>query len=132
MSFLAIIGYSGIASDRAPAGARKHRVKLLPEAVSKALPTLIGKPLKLFHEGKTQLGVVWSAVVSEGLIIVSGTLTMPMSSALDLGASYELREVTVADVRQEVWLVTSFEFEGVAVLPRQQAAHTRSVFLCRP
>ena len=131
------------ASDRPPNGARGHRVLLTAEAAEKAIPSLLGMGVDYApeldrHDTRRKVGVITKAeVTGEGLrnrtLSVEGYLyakdfpeivsEIAARGASELGMSYEIAEVRVADVEASIWTVTEFTFTGAAVLRREKAAY---------
>ncbi len=128
-------------SDRAPSGARGHRVRLTSVAVERALPSLLGMALDFApgldrHDARRKVGIITSAEIEERagrkLLAVEGYLfaqdfpevvrELSQRGAV-LGMSYEIADAKVADVNAAVWAVTECTFTGAAVLRREKAAY---------
>ena len=132
------------ASDRAPSGARGHRVLLTGEATEAAIPSLLGMALDYApeldrHDARRKVGIITRAEVAAAatgrgeVLEVSGYLfakdfpeivdEIAQRGASELGMSYEIADVSVADVDSPVWAVTACTFTGAAVLKRNKAAY---------
>src|SRR5258706_1292798 len=124
-------------SDRAPAGARGHRVVLTRAAAEVALPSLIGMALdhtpKLDgHDARRKIGIITSADIVGKQIVVSGyvfardfpELMAEWKRGVKLGMSYEVADARVEDVRAAVWRLVEVTFTGAAVLLRDKAAYS--------
>jgi hypothetical protein len=134
------------ASDRAPAGAKGHRVVLTRQAAEKALPSLLGMALDYApgldrHEPQRKVGVITSADVVGREIRVGGfvygrdfpelmremrglrVVGHPLAASAGLGMSYEIADARVEDMRAPVWKLTEVMFTGAAVLRRDRAAY---------
>lgn len=129
-------------SERAPAGARGHRVLLTRAAAEKALPSLIGMGLgytpKLDgHDARRKIGVITGAEIVGREIVIEGHLfardfpeMMRELRAKDgaLGLSYEVSDAQVEDMRAGVWKLTDVTFTGAALLLRDKAAYGQTWF----
>ncbi|HYE24781.1 MAG TPA: hypothetical protein VEG32_06230 [Clostridia bacterium] len=131
------------ASDRAPSGARGHRVMLTAEAAEAALPSLLGMAVDYApeldrHDARRKAGIITDAELRNlatggQCIAVRGYIfardfpevieAVREMGRAELGMSYEIADVRVADVNAEVWRVTQFAFTGAAVLKRGRAAY---------
>lgn len=135
-------------SDRAPSGAKGHRV-ILPRAVAEAgLGSLLGMGLDYAttwdrHDAQNKVGVITRAEIAGRNLEIGGYLfakdfpevvrevsggSLPLSGAANsrspaLGMSYEVAEVQVADLRASVWTLTHVMFTGAAILRREKAAY---------
>lgn len=119
-----------------------------PLAADNRLPTPAAK--KSIHEvqGKTRLGihaaVESSRIANEGARLRArlaaavkrirglagqspvqrkGKINLEADAAGELGMSYEVADVTLADVRSRVWVLTQVTFTGAAILRRAKAAY---------
>ncbi|MGH9671441.1 MAG: hypothetical protein ACRD3A_15160, partial [Terriglobales bacterium] len=134
-------------SDRAPAGARGHRVLLTRQAAEAALPSLLGMGLDYTpsldgHDARRKVGIITSADIVErpaagdrllAAVEVSGYLfakdfpdvvrELRAAGKRALGMSYELADARVADVRASVWTLTEVTFTGAAILRSDKAAY---------
>ena len=137
------------ASDRAPSGARGHRVVLTRAAAMAALPSLLGmavdyRPGWDGHDARRKCGIITSADVAGKRLCVSGYLfgrDFPevekqlgeAGGGEGMGMSYELADAHVEDMRAEVWTLTRATFTGAAILLKEKAAYRSTVFrLKRP
>jgi hypothetical protein len=123
------------ASERAPAGARGHRVLLTRAAAEAALPSLIGMALDYTpaldgHDARRKVGIITAADIVGNEIIVSGHLfardfpeLVSEMRGRKLGMSYEVADARVEDVRANVWKLVEVTFTGAAVLIREKAAY---------
>jgi hypothetical protein len=131
------------ASDRAPSGARGHRVLLTRAAAMAALPSLLGmavdyRPEWDGHDVRRKCGIITRADVEGNLLSVSGYLygrdfpeveaRMRQGGPAAMGMSYELADARVADMRAEVWTLTRVTFTGAAILLREKAAYRKTAF----
>ena len=131
------------ASDRAPAGARGHRVVLTRAAAMAALPSLLGmavdyRPGWDGHDARRKCGIITEADVRDTRVCVTGYLysrdfpeveeQMKRGPAGTMGMSYELADAHVADMRAEVWTLTRATFTGAAILLRDKAAYRKTAF----
>ena len=109
-----------VASDKAPSGARGHRVVLTRAAAEAALPSLLGMAVDYKagwdgHDARQKCGIITSASLEGQKLMVEGYLfardfpeieqnvacemgEMP-TSARHMGMSYELADAHVADLR---------------------------------
>ena len=142
--FIGILTYAGTVSNKAPAGARGHKVILTKEAALKAIPTLIGmsvyyRPGWDGHDSKRKIGIIDDATLLEtGGIFVSGYLykrDVPgvikeiQASEEKLGMSYEVVDAHVDDLRAEVWVISEVTFIGAAILYKEKAAYEMTQFM---
>ena len=141
--FEGVLTVVNAASDKAPAGARGHRVMLTRDAAEKALPSLLGmavdyRPGWDGHDARRKIGVVTEADVVGQRLVVHGYLYArdfpEVARDLDahapeaLGMSYELADARVEDLRAEVWKLTRVTFTGAAILLREKAAYRATSF----
>ena len=137
-----------VASDKAPSGARGHRVILTRTAAEAALPSLLGMAVDYKagwdgHDARQKCGIITSADINGHKLLVSGYLyarDFPefnkmevrvgglAADAEDMGMSYELTEAHVADMRAPVWTLTRATFTGAAILLREKAAYRGTSF----
>jgi hypothetical protein len=130
-------------SDRAPSGARGHRVVLTHEAAEQALPSLLGmavdyRPAWDGHDNRCKIGILTEASLSGNNLLVRGYLYArdfpDVAKAIEahaqnaLGMSYEIADAKVEDMRAPVWRLTKVTFTGAAVLLRAKAAYSRTRF----
>ena len=131
------------ASDRAPAGAKGHRVLLTRAAAEAALPSLLGmavdyRPGWDGHDAQRKIGLITEADVVGRRLLVRGYLygrdfpeaTKEIRAAAPeaMGMSYELADARVADMREEIWKLTRATFTGAAILLREKAAYRATSF----
>lgn len=143
VSFEGVLTVVNSASDKAPAGARGHRVILTRDAAEKALPSLLGmavdyRPGWDGHDARRKIGLITEAeLVGQRLAVrgylyardfpdVAGEITASSTNAL--GMSYELADVRVEDMRAEVWKLIRVTFTGAAILLREKAAYRSTSF----
>ncbi len=104
-------------SDRAPSGARGHRVVLSRSAAMAALPSLLGmavdyRPGWDGHDARRKCGIITEADVHDSRVCrraaISSAATFPRSRSRcnarrrgTMGMSYELADAHVADMRAE-------------------------------
>jgi hypothetical protein len=136
-----------VPSDRAPSGARGHRVILTRAAAEAALPSLLGMAVDFKagwdgHDARQKCGIVTSAWVDGQKIMVRGFLfardfpeierkVAGLKNEDDLGMSYELSDAHVADMRDKIWTLTRAQFTGAAILLREKAAYRGTSFRIR-
>ena len=143
VAFEGILTVVDTASDRAPSGARGHRVMLTRQAAEKALPSLLGmavdyRPGWDGHDARRKIGVLTEADVVGTLLVVRGYLyardfpdvaeAIRAQQEESLGMSYELADARVEDMRAEVWKLTRVTFTGAAILLREKAAYRGTSF----
>lgn len=143
VAFEGVLTVVNLASDKAPAGARGHRVVLTKEAAESALPSLLGmgvdyRPDWDGHDARRKIGVVTEAKVEGNSLAVRGFLYArdfpEVAQAIEaqapdaLGMSYELADARVEDMRAEIWRLTRVTFTGAAVLLREKAAYQATSF----
>lgn len=144
--FSGILTVVDAASDKAPAGARGHRVVLTREAAEKALPSLLGmavdyRPGWDGHDARRKIGLLTEANLLGQRLTVRGYLyardfpdvaeAIAASAATcpdAMGMSYELADARVEDMRAEVWKLTRVTFTGAAILLREKAAYRGTSF----
>jgi hypothetical protein len=130
-------------SNRAPSGARGHRVILTRAAATAALPSLIGMAVDYApgwdgHDSRRKCGIILQADVDGNRLRVSGYLfgkdfpeveqQMMRSTPGTMGMSYELANAHVADMSAGVWTLTRATFTGAAILLREKAAYRNTSF----
>ncbi len=147
-----------VASDKAPSGARGHRVVLTRAAAEAALPSLLGMAVDYKagwdgHDARQKCGIITGASLDERKLMVEGYLfardfpeiestvggQVGMDSAGQvsraesraMGMSYELADAHVADMRASVWTLTQATFTGAAILLREKAAYRGTSFRVR-
>ncbi len=140
-----------VPSDKAPSGARGHRVVLTRAVAEAALPSLLGMAVDYKagwdgHDARQKCGIITGArLEAEGVgrrLLVSGFLfarDFPelereqklgeiAAGAGEMGMSYELADAHVADMRASVWTLTRATFTGAAILLREKAAYRGTSF----
>ena len=138
-----------VASDKAPSGARGHRVVLTTEAANTALPSLLGMAVDYKagwdgHDARQKCGIITSAHIEGKKLLVSGFLFardypefgkefggVNASAEGSMGMSYELADAHVADMRATVWTLTRATFTGAAILLKDKAAYRGTSFRVR-
>lgn len=129
------------ASDRAPSGARGHRVLLTRAAAEAAIPTLLGMAVDYKagwdgHDARQKCGIITSALLDEQKLMVAGylyardfpELEPALGPGTGMGMSYELADAHVADMRASIWTLTKATFTGAAILLREKAAYRSTSF----
>ena len=139
-------------SDKAPSGARGHRVVLARNAAEAALPSLLGMAVDYKagwdgHDARQKCGIITGAELNGQKLLVHGYLFArdfpeleakicgegaPDKPACEMGMSYELADAHVADMRASVWTLTKATFTGAAILLREKAAYRGTSFRVRP
>jgi hypothetical protein len=138
-----------VASDKAPSGARGHRVVLTRAAAEAALPSLLGMAVDYKagwdgHDARQKCGIITSAHLQGSRLLVKGFLfarDFPEFSRMEagssnlsaagnaaMGMSYEIADAHVADMRAPVWTLTRATFTGAAILLREKAAYKATSF----
>ncbi len=139
--FCGVLTLVDVASDRAPAGARGHRVVLTRAAAEDGLPSLLGMALDYSpsldrHDTRRKIGVITRAEISGRRLELGGYLfakdfpeivkeirrggqrrqlsASESENGTDacLGMSYEIADARVADLRAKVWTLTQCHFHG--------------------
>ena len=143
LPFEGVLTLVDVASDKAPSGARGHRVVLTREAAEAALPSLLGMAVDYKagwdgHDARQKCGIITSAEVDGRRLTVAGYLfardfpEMEAKVQADggsmMGMSYELADAHVADMRAQVWTLTRATFTGAAILLREKAAYRSTSF----
>ncbi|HUY95798.1 MAG TPA: hypothetical protein VMU71_10885 [Terracidiphilus sp.] len=141
--FEGVLTLVNAASDKAPAGARGHRVLLTRAAAEQALPSLLGmavdyRPGWDGHDAQRKIGVLTAADLSGNKLLVRGYLyardfpelarQIEAHAPRALGMSYELADARVEDMRAEIWKLTRVTFTGAAILLRDKAAYRETSF----
>jgi hypothetical protein len=124
-----------VPSDKAPSGARGHRVVLTREAAESALPSLLGMAVDYKvgwdgHDARQKCGIITSAHLEGQRLLVGGFLfardfpemeakvgSVASGAECEMGMSYEL-----------VWRLTRATFTGAAILLRDKAAYRGTSF----
>lgn len=143
VAFEGVLTMVNVPSDKAPSGARGHRVMLTREAAEKALPSLLGmavdyRPGWDGHDARRKIGLLTEAHIERNRIVVRGYLyARDFPEAADairaqgpgaMGMSYELADARVEDMRAEIWKLTRVTFTGAAILLREKAAYRMTSF----
>ena len=143
VDFEGVLTLVDAASDRAPAGAKGHKVLLTRAAAEQALPSLLGmgvdyRPGWDGHDAKRKIGLITEADVVGRKLTVRGYLyardfpeateAIRASAPEAMGMSYELADAQVADMRDEIWRLTRATFTGAAILLREKAAYRATSF----
>lgn len=151
--FRGVLTLVDVASDKAPSGARGHRVVLTRGAAESALPSLMGMALDYApgldrHDVRRKVGVITRAEIVGRKIELGGYLFAKDFPEIvkeigecgglsagragvhenggaeqALGMSYELSDAQIADTRASVWVLTRVTFTGAAILRRNKAAY---------
>jgi len=145
--FKGVLTTVDIASDRAPSGARGHRVLLTASATELALPSLLGMAVDYTpeldgHDARRKVGIITTAELSARSrgagqqLEVAGYLfekdfpeivsEIGSKGRMTLGMSYEIADVRVVDAEAAVWVIREFAFTGAAVLKRSRAAYAET------
>jgi hypothetical protein len=145
LPFEGVLTLVDVASDKAPSGAKGHRVVLTREAAEAALPSLLGMAVDYKagwdgHDARQKCGIITAAEVDGRKLTVAGYLfardfpEMEAKIQADgvgggaMGMSYELADAHVADMRAQVWTLTRATFTGAAILLREKAAYRSTSF----
>jgi hypothetical protein len=155
VAFRGVLTLVDVPSDRAPNGARGHRVVIPRKVVDEAIPSLLGMALDYAptwdrHDVRRKVGVITSAeIVGKGLevggylyakdfpdiveeVARSGARPRRKKGAQasggsqELGMSYEVTDVDVLNRQESVWVLTRATFTGAAILRRQKAAYRQT------
>ena len=145
LPFEGVLTLVDVPSDKAPSGARGHRVVLTREAAEAALPSLLGMAVDYKagwdgHDARQKCGIITAAEVDGKKLTVSGYLfardfpemetkiASSMGAEGAMGMSYELADAHVADMRAQIWTLTRATFTGAAILLREKAAYRSTTF----
>jgi hypothetical protein len=143
VAFEGVLTVVNVASDKAPAGARGHRVMLTREAADKALPSLLGmavdyRPGWDGHDARRKIGLLTEANIAGNKLVVRGYIyardfpevaqTIEAQKPGEMGMSYELADARVEDMRADIWKLTRVTFTGAAILLREKAAYLATSF----
>jgi hypothetical protein len=149
--FRGVLTLVDVISDKAPAGARGHRVVLTRAAAETALASLLGMALDYSlsldrHDTRRKVGVITRAEIVGKKIELGGYLfakdfpeivkqigrgrnchggvdaASPRQHTC-LAMSYEIADARVADMHAKVWTLTQVTFTGAAILRRDKAAY---------
>ncbi len=143
VEFEGVLTVVNAASDKAPAGARGHRVLLTREAAEQALPSLLGmavdyRPAWDGHDARCKIGLLTEAVLRGNRLVVRGYLyardfpdvakAIKAQAPQALGMSYEIADARVENMSAEIWKLTRVTFTGAAILLREKAAYRETSF----
>jgi len=150
VDFRGVLTLIDVLSDRVPTGGRGHRVVLTRAAAEEAIPSLLGMALDYSpdldkHDARRKVGVITKADIVGRRLEVSGYLfgkdfpeiveeirsangsgdgqIAGPNAGQQLGMSYEVTDVRLADIRASVWTLIHVTFTGAAVLRRNKAAY---------
>ena len=145
LPFEGVLTLVDVASDRAPSGARGHRVVLTRAAAEAALPSLLGMAVDYKagwdgHDARQKCGIITSAELDGRSLRVAGFVFSKDFPEIEerlgiegaMGMSYELADAHVADMRAQVWTLTRATFTGAAILLREKAAYRSTSFEVPP
>jgi hypothetical protein len=149
--FHGVLTIVDVASDKAPSGARGHRVVLTRAAAESALASLLGMALDYSlsldrHDTHRKVGVITRAEIVGRKLELGGYLFAKdfpdivkqigrggdcqrgMDAASSpchacLAMSYEIADARVADMSAKIWTLTHVTFTGAAILRRDKAAY---------
>jgi hypothetical protein len=142
--FAGVLTLVDVPSEKAPAGARGHRVVLRKAAAEAALPSLLGMAVDFTerwdgHDARAKCGILTHACIDGQELKVRGYLFArdypEVERGIDLhgeqamGMSYELANAQVADMRASVWHLDRVTFTGAAILLREKAAYRGTSFV---
>jgi hypothetical protein len=145
LPFEGVLTLVDVASDKAPSGARGHRVVLTREAAEAALPSLMGMAVDYKagwdgHDARQKCGIITAAELDGRRLTVAGYLFARDFPEMEgkiqgdgagsslMGMSYELADAHVADMQAQVWTLTRATFTGAAILLREKAAYRSTSF----
>jgi hypothetical protein len=158
LPFEGVLTLIDVASDKAPSGARGHRVVLTRAAAEAALPSLLGMAVDYKagwdgHDARQKCGIITAAELDGRRLTVAGFLFardfpelepkigegqrgpgsspgsgISIDAGRSMGMSYELADAHVADMRAEIWTLTRATFTGAAILLREKAAYRGTSF----
>lgn len=143
LPFEGVLTLVDVPSDKAPSGARGHRVILTRQAAEAALPSLLGMAVDYKsgwdgHDARQKCGIITSARLEGQRLVVAGYLFARDFPEMEahigvsaMGMSYELADAHVADMRSPVWTLTRATFTGAAILLREKAAYRSTSFRLR-
>lgn len=140
LPFEGVLTLVDVASDKAPSGARGHRVVLTRAAAEAALPSLLGMAIDYKagwdgHDARQKVGIITAAELDRKRLTVGGYVYSRDFPEIErhaaesaMGMSYELAEAHVADMHASVWTLTRATFTGAAILLRDKAAYLGTSF----
>lgn len=145
LPFEGVLTLVDVASDKAPSGARGHRVLLTRAAAQAALPSLLGMAVDYKagwdgHDARQKCGIITDAELDGRKLMVAGFLFSKdfpeiaprLGDDTLMGMSYELADAHVEDMSQQVWTLTRATFTGAAILLRDKAAYVATSFRLQP
>jgi hypothetical protein len=124
-------------SDAAPHGSGGRRVLLSRAAAEQALPGLLGMGVDCTadlgaHDAQNKIGIITDASINGDAIDIEGfvwasdfpdTAARIRASKDELGFSYEMKNVLVADPGADILVIESCTFTGAAILKKDDAAY---------
>jgi hypothetical protein len=141
LPFEGVLTLVDVASDKAPSGARGHRVLLTRAAAQAALPSLLGMAVDYKagwdgHDARQKCGIITDAELDGRKLMVAGFLFSKdfpeiaprLGDDTLMGMSYELADAHVEDMSAQVWTLTRATFTGAAILLRDKAAYVATSF----
>jgi len=145
LPFEGVLTLVDVASDRAPSGARGHRVVLTRSAAEAALPSLLGMAVDYKagwdgHDARQKCGIITTAELEGRQLRVAGFIFAKDFPEIEqqtrigsgdvraMGMSYELADAHVADMSASIWTLTRATFTGAAILLRDKAAYRETSF----
>jgi hypothetical protein len=141
--FAGVLTLVDVPSEKAPSGAKGHRVILRRVAAEAALPSLLGMAVNFTsgwdgHDARAKCGILTHAAIDGYELKVRGYLFgrdyPELERGVDahgegaMGMSYELADAQVADMRASVWQLERVTFTGAAILLREKAAYRGTSF----
>jgi hypothetical protein len=88
----------------------------MASAAEDALPSLLGAPLTMNHEGPA-IGVIHRAKLAGSWLFIAGRGSKEITQAAGLGLSYDAKSVSITDIRARRWTFSSIgRFSGVAAV----------------
>src|ERR1700733_15519313 len=125
LPFEGVLTLVDVASDKAPSGAKGHRVVLTRAAAEAALPSLLGMAVDYKagwdgHDARQKGGIITSAELEGKRLAVAGYLFARDFPEMEgkiqndgvMGMSYDLADAHVADMQASVWALTRATFTG--------------------
>jgi hypothetical protein len=141
--FEGCLTFLDVASNKAPSGARGHKIILTEQAAKDSLPDLLGMSINYKsdwdgHNNKQKWGIITGASIEDKKILVEGfiyaldcidtLLDFKKIGAEKFGMSYELEDARVIDMREAEWRLSRVTFRGAAVLLKEKAAYSKTYF----
>lgn len=137
MPFTGILTRIDQPSDAPPHGSNGRRVLLPRDVAEKALPSLLGMAVDLKadfagHNAQNKIGLICEANIEGDAITIGGFIyaaDFPDAAARiramkdDLGFSFEMKSVRVADPGADPLVIESCVFTGAAILKKKDAAY---------